>query len=85
MNVKNCPICKGIPIFKTESLDRGNGHGYPGCYLYKLACSNKMCPMSKEEACVDTVYNEPDVAQKKVVDEWNKRVDEVETLIKINK
>ena len=49
MKLNNCPICGHTPIIDRESLDRGNGHGYPGHYEYKISCSNKgNCPLSRD-------------------------------------
>ena len=28
--IKACPICGNIPYIEKISMDRGNGHGYPG-------------------------------------------------------
>lgn len=49
MKILNCPICGFTPETSIFSLDRGNGHGYPGNYGFRIECPKcKLIPTSTE-------------------------------------
>lgn len=76
--VKACPICGSAPELKKDSLDYGNGHGYPGCYVYHYECGG--CGIIKAGS-YDTIYNKYDEAENKAAKDWNEVVDYVNDLI----
>ena len=79
--LKACPICGSAPVLKTDSLDYGNGHGYPGCFLYRFECSG--CGMITTDEKTD-IYDKAGAptAEQRAAREWNETVDYVADLIK---
>ena len=85
MKLSNCPICGHTPIIDKESLDRGNGHGYPGNYEYKVSCSNKgNCPLSRDIPMFSytDIYCLPHEAVANLYAIWNKEAEKIDELIK---
>lgn len=73
-----CPICGDLPTIEKVSLDRGNGHGYPGCFMYVVCCE---CGHMKGGRS-DTVYHGDGEAKQLAIDDWNCEVESVEKLMK---
>ena len=83
MRLSKCPICGHTPIIDKESLDRGNGHGYPGHYKYDIKCSNKECPLSREVpmfSC-DDIYRRCDEVNEYLCEIWNMEAYKINLLI----
>ena len=78
--VKACPICGSAPVLKRDSLDRGNGHGYPGCYDMHYECAG--CGIIKGGETTD-IYDKPGepTAEQRAAQDWNEIVDYVNELI----
>lgn len=75
-----CPICGAAPKLEKNSLDRGNGHGYPGYFTYQYICSG--CGIIQAEETTD-IYDEegkPTAAQRAAQD-WNEVAEYVNELI----
>ena len=83
MKLNNCPICGHMPIIFTESLDRGNGHGYPGHSTYYVECSNEQCPLSREDPRFEynDIYCDKDEVYEDLIAAWNENVVKVNELI----
>lgn len=75
--IKPCPICGNVPLMETRSLDRGNGHGYPGCFLFSLECD--VCGHVKSEW--HSIYSNQDEAKITVIENWNAEVDKIEQFL----
>lgn len=76
---KLCPICGSMPILEKESMDYGNGHGYPGNSNYKVSCD---CGAMKGYGSGDTVYcKSHEEAKELAIKKWNEEVDKVEKLL----
>ena len=75
--IKPCPICGSAPFLSVKSLDFGDGHGYPGNYMYHYNCP--CCGILETDGYSD-VYDmdgEHPLATIKVAKEWNELVDYV--------
>jgi hypothetical protein len=70
MKVFKCPICKSEPMFKIYSLDRGNGHGYPGHHNYEYYCDK--CKLLSS-GC-NTIYTPLEKVHNEAIRNWNTRV-----------
>ena len=78
--IKPCPICGNIPYIEKISMDRGNGHGYPGEYNYRIKCD--VCDYPKAQYC-DTVYsNSHEEAKAGAIKDWNIEVEKIEAFLK---
>lgn len=82
MKAQICPICGSIPIIEKVSLDRGNGHGYPGKYDYRLRCSEDDCPMHLKIFSCSDIYDDEYTAKETIVNHWNEYSDKVIELMK---
>lgn len=78
MKILNCPICKSEPKLEVIDLDRGNGHGYPGCYSYVYSCPK--CKLMKSMSS-STVYTPKDKVQNEAIKKWNEEVNRVRELM----
>jgi len=72
--VKPCPICGNTPLLDSCSLDHGNGHGYPGCYVYLLKCD--VC--GRVEAQSNSIGCSDNEAKIQAIINWNAEVDKIE-------
>ena len=77
--IKPCPICGTIPFIEKSSMDRGNGHGYPGEYRYHINC--KVCDYPKSQSG-DTVSNSHEEARAVAIKKWNIEVEKIEVFLK---
>ena len=80
--IKVCPICGAYPHLMENNLDRGNGHGYPGCFLYWYECPS--CGLIKSEAVGSDIHDKNRTKEKalqKAADGWNELVDYINILI----
>ena len=72
--LKQCPICGSFPLLDVESLDRGNGHGYPNFHSFAYYCPK--CSLLESSGFIDSDSEE--AAQDKALQNWNKLCTEVE-------
>lgn len=70
---KKCPYCNNRGVLKIVSLDRGNGHGDPGHYLYSIVCSNSYCVMKPQTKEFSDFYLDKEVVIQNVWNDWNWR------------
>ncbi|MCK9470333.1 MAG: Lar family restriction alleviation protein [Bacilli bacterium] len=78
--IKACPICGNIPHIEKESMDRGNGHGYPGCYEYIIKCS--VCGYPTPQSCSTIYIKSHEEAKAEVIKYWNTEVRQIEAFLK---
>lgn len=71
--IKECPWCRCPGALHFDSLDKGNGRGYPGCFEVYVKCANDSCGAIAPHGKTDTVYRSMEEAIKKAIDTWNKR------------
>lgn len=82
IKMKNCPICGAVPSLEETDLDRGNGHGYPGCFTYLYKCPR--CGLLESERYI---YDRNDKSQSQetvknlALKDWNELVDYINQLI----
>ena len=83
MKLVSCPVCGHTPIVTSRSLDRGNGHGYPGNYTYQIQCSNNNCPLSREVPMfsTDDIYRTKEEAYNYLYEKWNEESTKINELI----
>lgn len=74
-----CPICGAAPKLEKHSLDRGNGHGYPGYFTYQYVCSG--CGIIQAEETTD-IYDEKGkpTAEQRAAKDWNEVVEYINEL-----
>lgn len=79
--LKGCPICGSAPTLRKDSLDRGNGHGYPGCYVYHYECS---CCGNVKGGETNDIYDEEGKlnAEQRARQSWNNSVNEINAHIR---
>jgi len=80
--IKTCPICGAYPHLIENDLDRGNGHGYPGCFLYWYECPS--CGLLKSEARGSDIHDKnrtKETAVQDAAEDWNELVDYINDLI----
>lgn len=70
---KNCPYCNHKGVLRIGDLDRGNGHGYPGHYLYSIICPNPCCAMKPQTKEISDIYLDKEVAIQSAWNDWNWR------------
>ena len=73
--LKRCPICGSMPLLDKNSLDRGNGHGYPGSYSYTFYCP--VCGIVESKGYTDIGGTENE-AVKLATKNWNEKCEEIE-------
>lgn len=73
---KNCPYCNHKGVLRIVSLDRGNGHGHPGYYLYSIICPNPCCAMKPQTKEISDIYLDREVAIQSAWNDWNWREEE---------
>lgn len=83
----NCPICGYTPIIASISLDKGNGHGYPGHFEYHIHCSNADCPLVRKVPMftANDIYCGKEEAYLQLYEKWNVEAAKIEKLIDNNK
>lgn len=83
MKLEMCAICGHTPVVLSDSLDRGNGHGYPGHYNYHIRCSNDECPLSRTVPMFETddIYRSKEEAYKYLGNKWNVEMRKIRDLI----
>ena len=83
MKFNDCPICGHSPIIVSTSLDRGNGHGYPGHFEYHVKCSNYQCPLVREVPmfCTDDLYSSKEEVYSRLCEIWNRETVKINKLI----
>ena len=76
-------MCGHSPIITNKSLDKGNGHGFPGNYDYHIRCSNAECPLSKDITifCVDDINRSKEEAYEYLGQVWNEETVRINELI----
>ena len=79
ISVKACPVCGKHPELKKETLERGRGGGYPGCYCYEYKCG--YCKLLKGGETND-IYITSEEAINLAKQFWNGEVDRVTKLQK---
>lgn len=79
-DTKRCPICGSYPVLDTESLDRGNGHGYPGSYLYGYACPDCEIPKASQS---DSISIDEKTALRKAKKYWEQEVDRIQKYLDV--
>lgn len=77
MKILKCPICKSDPKFQVTSLDRGNGHGYPGDYGYNYSCPK--CKLLSSGS--DTIYTSVEKVHDEAIKNWNIRVNAMRVIM----
>lgn len=79
--LKGCPICGSSPVLKKDSLDYGNGHGYPGNYVYHYECT---CCGNVKGGETNDIYDEKGKpnADQRARESWNKSVNEINAYIR---
>jgi hypothetical protein len=78
ISVKACPVCGEHPELKKETLERGRGCGYPGCYDYEYQCG--YCQLLKGGTTHD-IYVSSEEAINLAKKAWNEEVDRIERII----
>ena len=78
--LKGCPICGSAPTLRKDSLDRGNGHGYPGNYVYRYECT---CCGNVKGGETNDIYDKAGElnAEQRARQSWNKSVNEINSFI----
>ena len=70
---KSCPFCLSMPAMVKESLDHGNGHGYPGNFTYSVQCTNQECHIQPRTHEYDDIYRSEEEAIKMAIHDWEDR------------
>ena len=52
VQIELCPICGSAPVLEKTSLDRENGHGYPGHYDCAIKCISYNVPTPQSATTV---------------------------------
>lgn len=81
--IKNCPFCGHSAFITKESLDRGNGHGYPGYYEYYIKCGNNSCKIRPTTDKLHNIYSNKDSIVystedfiiEELINNWNERAE----------
>ena len=83
MRLNSCPICGHTPVIASESLDRGNGHGYPGYFEYHIHCSNNECPLVRKVPMftANDIYLSSEKVYSLLYKKWNEETVKIENLI----
>lgn len=81
MKLLSCPICGNSPIIESESLDKGNGQGYPGKYFYYIVCPNKCCPLSRWIFSMNDIYRPKEKVIEYLHNQWNRKAKIIDELI----
>ena len=71
--VKKCPWCGSPGDWIIDSLDKGNGRGYPGCCLIYVRCTNSECRAIAPNGKIDDIYRTKQEAIKIAASKWNER------------
>lgn len=78
ISVKACSVCGEHPELKKETLERGRGGGYPGCYEYEYQCG--YCQLLKGGVTND-IYVSSDEAINTAKKSWNEEVDRIDKIL----
>lgn len=81
--MERCPICGSQPRMEVTDLGKPNGRGYPGHNSYTLECPK--CGFFKAETADIYDTNSEIKASERVALLWDKRVKEIEHLMKWRK
>lgn len=71
--IKKCPWCGSQGHLTFDSLEKPNGRGYPGNYLFYIKCTNDLCGAIAPYGKVDDIYRSTQEAVDKAVKIWNAR------------
>lgn len=80
--IMNCAICGAKPRLIKESLDRGNGHGYPGAFEYQYVCDNCEIPEAEVVHDIYAQYNPKLDVITDAIESWNKENQYIENFLK---
>ena len=75
--LKPCPFCGNEVNVEKIPLWYGNGHGYSGCYEFKIKCENCGCTVDQPKN--DSIYRSEEKARENAIEAWNRRVSDGRT------
>lgn len=78
IRVSDCPICGERPDYIKESLDYGNGHGYPGKYDLSYKCPR--CGLI-HSTTFHTIYDSEEVVKNTAKKDWNQKCNVIRSYI----
>ena len=70
--LKSCPFCGNEVEVEKIPLWHENGHGYSGCYEFKIKCESCGCTVNQPKN--DSIYRSEEKARENAIEAWNKRV-----------
>lgn len=70
--LKPCPFCGSEVEVEKIPLWYGNGHGYSGCYEFKIKCENCGCIVDQPKN--DSIYRSEETARENAIEVWNRRM-----------
>ena len=70
--IKPCPFCGNDVYLQERPLWSEGGHGYYGCYEYKIECEECGCKIWCDHN--NTIYNTDEIAKDNMIKAWNRRV-----------
>ena len=70
--LKPCPFCGNEVEVEKIPLWYGNGHGYSGCYEFKIKCENCGCTVNQPKN--DSIYRSEEEARENAIKAWNRRM-----------
>jgi Lar family restriction alleviation protein len=74
--LKSCPFCGNEVEVEKIPLWHGNGHGYSGCYEFKIKCESCGCTVNQPKN--DSIYRSEEKARENAIEAWNKRTEKNE-------
>ena len=69
--IKPCPFCGNEVYLQKVPLWSEGGHGYYGCYEYKIECEKCGCNIWCGNT--NTIYNTDKIAKDNMIKAWNRR------------
>ena len=72
--LKSCPFCGNKVEVEKIPMWYGNGHGYYGCYEFKIKCKNCGCTVDQPQN--DSIYRSEEEARGNAIKAWNRRAEQ---------